>query len=369
MEHDRHARSRPPPAPPTSRHIDNGRGRHNIRHVGLFLWRLQAYPLTGVDALAVDDRRFLVDPLGLDRRLFAEPVAETAVASLAGPEHVPHPITRLELHRHVTGIEIAVDGVPQPDSAICSCDLSDAGAGWAHPAPAGKIAVDPVLGRVAFADPPGGAVTVGYATGFPGDLGGGPYDRRAALAPFLAAGVTWQLGVAAEPPPDEPRVVATLAEAVTAWNAQPPGTRGVIVLMGSGTLAEDVGIEVPEGSHLLVAAGQWPEEPTGDALDPMGRRTGRVVPRGVRPHLRGTVEVTGTAPADSVSPGFAHPRRPADRRGARSRRRPARRAAPVALHAGTRGRGAHDRRQPGGSTCRSSAPSPATSRPAAPSPV
>jgi hypothetical protein len=115
--------------------------------------------------------------------------------------------------------------------------------------------------------------------------------------------VTWQRGVAVDPPPDEPEVAATLAQAVAEWNAQPPGTRGVIVLMGSDTLVEDVHVDVPEGSHLLVTAGQWPEEPTGDALDPMARRTGRVVPRSVRPHVRGTVEVAGTAPAGSASPG------------------------------------------------------------------
>jgi hypothetical protein len=285
------------------RHIDNGRGRHNISHVGLFLWRLQAYPLVGVSPKAVDDRRFFFDPLGLDRELFAEPADNTGSSSLPEPQEVPHPISRLELHRAGRGVNIVVAGAVQPNEVICSCDLSDSGGDWAHTAPPGKIAVDPVLGRLAFAGPPAGPVTVGYAVGFPGDLGGGPYDRRAALAAFLAAGVTWQMGVVSDPPANEVRVVATLADAVAAWNGQPSGTRGVIVVMDSVTRAADVTINLPEGSHLLIAAGQWPEEPTGDALNPLARRIGRVVPSGVRPHLRGTVAVHGTDPEASPSPG------------------------------------------------------------------
>lgn len=300
------------------RHIDNGRGRHNVPNVGLFLWRLLSYPLVDVVARPVDAVRFTVDPLGLHRQLYAVPSEEGDIVELASPRNVPMPLTRHGLNRdlaeqygdasHPRSVRVTVGGTVQPLAAVEVCDLSDHGAGWAHAAPAGTVAIDPILGRLAFADAPAGAVLVSYAYGLAGDLGGGPYDRRPALAPFLGRGVTWQMGVSATPPADEPRIVTTVADAVAAWNAQPPGTRGVIVVMDNRTFAEDLDapatrIRVPQGSHLLIVAGQWPAEETGDPLEPRARRTGRVVPRGVRPHLHGTLEVAGTAPDGSATPG------------------------------------------------------------------
>jgi hypothetical protein len=50
-------------------------------------------------------------------------------------------------------------------------------------------------------------------------------------------------------------------------------------------------------------AAQWPEEETGDPLHPLARLAGRVAPTGVRPHLTGTMEIVGTAPANSPALG------------------------------------------------------------------
>src|SRR5262249_12376385 len=62
------------------------------------------------------------------------------------------------------------------------CDLSDAtGGAWAHAPPAGKVAIDPLLGRIAFGTVPTAIPAVTYYYGFSGDLGGGEYDRLATL--------------------------------------------------------------------------------------------------------------------------------------------------------------------------------------------
>ena len=57
---------------------------------------------------------------------------------------------------------------------------------------------------------------------------------------------------------------ASLREAVAAWNLQPPGRTGVIVLMDSldddraRQPAEPLEIEIGERSRLLIVAGEWP---------------------------------------------------------------------------------------------------------------
>ena len=185
------------------------------------------------------------------------------------------------------------------------CNLSDAAGGWAHAAPTGRIAIDPELGRVAFDVAPAGEVAVSYAYGFGGDLGGGPYDRRASLEQVLRRGVDWQMGVSRIPPPSQTQIVATLGEAVTEWNKRPSGTSGVIALMDSRTYQESLTaaakrIRIPEGSQLLIVAAGWPAEVVNGT--PVWR-TGHLAPSDVRTHLRGTIEVLGTAPAGSASAG------------------------------------------------------------------
>jgi hypothetical protein len=299
------------------RHIDIGRGRYNIPNVGLFLWRLQSYPLVGVTSRQVDTTRFVIDPLGAPTPLFTVPDSAASPAGPTGSVHVPLPLTRRTMRHdfadyYGTGddpatVVVAVDGAVQPAGSVVVCDLSDTATGWAHQPTASTVAVDPELGRVAFGSAPAGQVTASYAYGFAGDLGGGPYDKRAWLAPYLD-GTTWQSGVQQNPPATDPRIKSSLLEAVQEWNQQPPGSRGVIVLMESRTLAEDLKtqanrITIPEGSRLVIVSGLWPEEISDDPTAPPARLTGQVAPRSVRTHLRGAFEVVGTAPADSPEPG------------------------------------------------------------------
>ena len=304
---------------PDVRHIDNGRGRHNVPNLGVFLFRLQPQRVTHTTARQVDSRRYVCHPLGLDAPLVNVPSAENAVSALAGPRHVPRPIGRRALYDDlrwyygtpddVRSLRVSVAGVVQPVSSIDVCDLSDTpGGGWSHAARPRRIAIDPALGRVAFGDEPSGEITTCHAYGTGGDLGGGPYDRRAAMAPWLSDGVTWQMGVMRDPPPGDARLTASLADAVAAWNERPAGTHGVIVIMDSRTHAagletDAARIRIPARSRLVIASAGWPEQETGDVLAPLARLTGRLIPAGVRAHLRGRVEVEGTAAAGSPDPG------------------------------------------------------------------
>ncbi|MDF0545068.1 hypothetical protein PX699_22200 [Sphingobium sp. H39-3-25] len=188
--------------------IPIGEGRHNIRNIGLFLWRLTAYPIRGATAapLAGDPRRWFFSPLGANCQLFNPPVPETEIASLAGPLNVPEPIGRRRLAAFIgdyypRALRIVADGVEVPVANVRGCNLADAGGGaWAH-APQNVVAIDPVLGRINFPPnlPAPRSVIVDFHYGFCADLGGGNYERAdsflADLGPVrqVAAGAALQL--------------------------------------------------------------------------------------------------------------------------------------------------------------------------------
>jgi hypothetical protein len=99
-------------------------------------------------------------------------------------------------------------------------------------------------------------------------------------------------------------IVATLAEAVQAWNARPAGTVGVIAILDSDTYAESlVGasrIEIPAASLLLIVAADWPKTPVPGLLGQEQRARGSLAPEGRRPHLLGNIAVRGTGAAESA---------------------------------------------------------------------
>jgi len=172
------------------RRIASGRGRYNIPNVGIFLWRLESFALTrspAVPAVAGDRRRFLFSPLGVDSPLFNLPKTEDEVTHLAEPINVPDRIRRrvlkgslddyygrgqsLLVERAVVDIAVAPTEIPSVD--IIVCDLT----GWSS-LPDGKIAIDPVLGRIAFPQDEPQDVLVTFHYGFNGRMGGGEYSRR-----------------------------------------------------------------------------------------------------------------------------------------------------------------------------------------------
>lgn len=188
------------------RRIATGAGRFNIPNIGLYLWRIHAFPLTRSPAVADADvgggllLRF--NPLGKDLPLYNTPETEEEITHLAEPANVPLPLGRRWLKAHLdrqygvgkslvlewAGATPADTPVPIPRSDIRICDLSDLTdgggnvIGWAHqPAPgSGKIAIDPVLGRIALGDAPATPVLASFHYGFTFAAGGGEYERGAA---------------------------------------------------------------------------------------------------------------------------------------------------------------------------------------------
>jgi hypothetical protein len=114
-----------------------------------------------------------------------------------------------------------------------------------------RVAIDAERGRVAFAvgdQPLGaepGAAAMTWHYGFSGDIGGGPYDRRATLA---TAGDAWTAEVAAG------GAFTSLAAALAAW---PRATRrrALVRLLESATYAEPLpAIELADGDQLILEA-------------------------------------------------------------------------------------------------------------------
>jgi hypothetical protein len=321
------------------RRIASGRGRYNIPNVGLFLWRLQAYPITRGTARSVGLNRFTFNPVGLDSQLFNRPQTEPEITHLANEINLPallrrHPLhDELEARRQALAESRAPDSLYFGDQPVCEitlnteskpvlpeelmiCDLSD----WRVPPnskdytlPDGskvarkiRAAVDPVLGRLTFAaaeEPK--AATVSYAYGFSTEMGGGPYNRLASVSSALDRPVTFQVGVSQEIATKPDQIFATLQEAVDAWNAQPPGAVGVIAVMDSRTYVEsltaDHRIVIPAGSRLIIVAADWPEVDAPNGAPPTQRIKGQVSPEGRRPHLLGDLSAVGASDQSSTS--------------------------------------------------------------------
>jgi hypothetical protein len=116
--------------------------------------------------------------------------------------------------------------------------LSDAGGGaWAHTPPAGRIAVDPVLGRIFCGDVQAAPPRVTFHYGFSADMGGGEYDRAATL------------DAQATPVESVPAPHATIQDAL---NAVPAG--GIVEITDSGRYAETLAVAVNAGARIELRA-------------------------------------------------------------------------------------------------------------------
>lgn len=250
-----------PDASPLAINLHGG-GRFNIPDVGVYLWRWKAFQVTDAPAFPVDDRSYMFSSLGQDMPLFNAPTPRASFSRLTTRFDVPQPIGRREFadklqqfYGRDSSLTIEVDGVVIPALQICSRNLSDRpGEGWGC-TPSGKIAIDPVLGRIHLAAdvPIPRQVRVSYYYGFPAEIGGGPYDRTPNLPPLDPSQFGFVAVIGASETP-------TLEEAVSEWNQRPPGSQGLIILPGferfqvdlSGTAA----IELAPGSHLWIVSAQ-----------------------------------------------------------------------------------------------------------------
>jgi len=211
------------------RHIDNRRGKHNLANVGVFLWRLEAYPVEGAPAAPVEPGSepgvdgpgfFRFNVLGNDTPLFNPQQSETAITSMAGEINVPGRLRRRPLFAELEARRVALARGESPEElyfgaappftlfwandpvaptalepeTLLLCDLST----WHRPPghltykdADGKdvempilAGVDPGAGRIAFAA--GKApdrLQVDWSYGFSSEVGGGFYDRQDTLPP------------------------------------------------------------------------------------------------------------------------------------------------------------------------------------------
>lgn len=338
-------------------------GRHNIPSIGLFLWRLRSYAIgfgapgdAAPDFASARDRGgwWSVHPVGCDSPLFNPARTETTITHLAEEDNVPGPLRGLALNAELERLRQGI-ALPAPRfmteadpvlrvwarlagesspvevrrEAMYFCEIPD-DVELALPTPR-ALAFDPTRGRLVFAR---GLdvreVWVQSSYGFSGDLGGGPYDRGASVRAanqsvaidiseagdvggFFDPSV-WQVGVSHLLPDDgSGTIFPSLRDAVAAWNLQPPGRTGVIVLMDSLSDHEGTGVSSPpqpleidigERSHLLIVAGEWSPEPIpGAPPGSVARVAGHFEARQVRAHVVGDWVVRGTAAAGSLNAG------------------------------------------------------------------
>ncbi|MDX2504591.1 MAG: hypothetical protein QNL62_08965, partial [Gammaproteobacteria bacterium] len=76
------------------RRIATDNGDFNIANIGIFLWRLNDYPLTQIPAFRIDESRFMFSSLGNNTPLFTFSKSEDDISHIAEPVNVPEPISR-----------------------------------------------------------------------------------------------------------------------------------------------------------------------------------------------------------------------------------------------------------------------------------
>jgi hypothetical protein len=317
------------------RHIESRRGYHNIPHVGLFLWRLEAYPVYRAPAFSHNNGRYSFSQLGNDIRLFNNPVTEEEASHLAGETNVPSQIRRLAFYDNknsyygkgqsifiwVDNAEIpperyafdwnkdnelvsflrddlgilwvdstatvnrwdekinVINGTDRIDiqiygnkarlitdtgkmyefeikdenntkilylDVIVPCDLS----GWEHIPQKGQVAVDPVLGRIAFSDNDKRDVKVSYFYGFSSEVGGGFYDRDLGVP---GPEVTIYEISQKEPPLASDKKFNSISSAILQWAAD-PDPKALFLIKDSEIYIESLDFEIPAGRTLEIRA-------------------------------------------------------------------------------------------------------------------
>lgn len=199
---------------PEMRRPESGAGRYNIPNIGIYLWRLVSLRLTALPLVPhpgdATGRKFRVNPLGADLRLFRRARTEDDISHLAEPINVPEPLSVRLMAPAVRGAQAST--VPQPNDVldddygpgeslvllkpgnpptpvsidkirICDLrDILDSGGnviGWNHQAavPAGTIGVDPERGRVLLGAPADGPLLATFHYGSVREFAGGEYER------------------------------------------------------------------------------------------------------------------------------------------------------------------------------------------------
>jgi hypothetical protein len=208
-------------------------GRFSPAALGVYLWRLQYYPVRRGAArpLARNGTRFTTNPFGIDQPLYwLRPVADAAVDE-TGETSVPDRLARSTLAALATADAMGDDETPrllilvseqagQAFAPVSPADLLVADlTEWRLPPEAGsprprdprasgapggrrrppRVTVDPELGRLLFAtENAHREVRVSCGYGASADIGGGGYPRHS--APLETGGNYWEAAVSRDAP-------------------------------------------------------------------------------------------------------------------------------------------------------------------------
>lgn len=259
-------------------------GRGSLPGVGLFIWRLRAYPVTRCRAELLEDVgpfAYTFSVLGNNTPLYTQPQPETASAHIAGALNLPVPITRrafeerlpedptrsppihsiassdyygLEKSLAIWAPDWPVKGAPQPipRERIVPANLVD----WKYRTPRDHISIDPELGRIAFpiGQLPKAGVSVSYYYGFAAAIGGGEYDRALLkTAPLVsdrgASEVTFRVGR------DRPEADDSINAALVRWQKMDPRPKSAVIeIIDSGVYTEPLNIILADGESLQLRA-------------------------------------------------------------------------------------------------------------------
>lgn len=316
------------------RRIASRRGRYGIRNVAIFPFPVQTYsvgtdsPRTAAEGgwsrTAISGSWHHFDPLGRAAPLFVPPRAEESIERLATEPDLPLPLRPRRLLAMLEearlggdpatlplGVRIGRTGAALPPDRIRVCGLEDL-AEVDDP----QVAVDAIGGRLRAyrRATPGGpisayvpaAVFVRYAYGALADVGAGTYDRSDEHDRVFASD-RWQRPDAGEAAGADaqltvPDDVPTIAEALLPV-ADVDHATFTAAISNSDLYAGDLAAAVPRGGRLVLVAATWPERelPGGERR---AARPGVYVPDGVRPHVRGSITVSGEAGASVVIDGL-----------------------------------------------------------------
>ena len=248
-------------------------GVYNTSSVVLFIPRLRSFSVTRGEAFRVEeagDGCFSFSALGNSAPLFRAPDPEPDAAHIAGETNLPGPIRRrafeeravengverrqasadyygagrsVEIRAHHWGRMDGAEVVPR--ERIIPADLT----GWQYRPKAGQIAVDPVLGRLAFApgDEPHSDVIVSYYYGSAAEVGGGEY-RRGAPSPADARVYPVTAGGKED--------FHELEKALHQWRTEQP-PHGIVEIGDSQVYTvPKFALEIGEGQHLEIRAAE-----------------------------------------------------------------------------------------------------------------